>query len=120
MAKLDVVQAKALRVCCGALNSSLIPALVVEEDEAPLLLRRLKIVLNYLLKVVAQGPDQPTKALLEEHWERGMSKVGKRRFVNRVWMEEAELGIKTVAPVVFCGCESPGAGKGGGMGFEPS
>lgn len=48
LAKLNVDQAKALRVCCGALRMSPIPGLLVEVGEAPLRLWRPKLVLNYL------------------------------------------------------------------------
>lgn len=40
-----------------------IPALPVELGEIPLRLWRLKLVLNYLAKVEALGPDHPSKAV---------------------------------------------------------
>lgn len=45
--KLDVVQARALKLCTGAFGTTLTPALLVEAREAPLRLRRTKLVLNY-------------------------------------------------------------------------
>ncbi|KAJ8333999.1 hypothetical protein SKAU_G00413180 [Synaphobranchus kaupii] len=45
--KLDVVQAKALRVCSGAFRTTPVPAMQVDVGESPLRLRRAKLGLNY-------------------------------------------------------------------------
>ena len=45
--KIDVVQAKALRICCGAFRTTPFPALLVEMGEWPLRFRRKKLGLHY-------------------------------------------------------------------------
>ena len=100
LARLDVVQAKVLSWCCGALLTTSIPALLVEVGETPLRLRRVKLALQYSVKVVGQRPGHPGKALLEDSWEGG---EGRRRgwsFVNSVWRGEEGLAVGGVAPVV--------------------
>jgi hypothetical protein len=52
--KLDIVQAKALRVCCGALCTTPISALLIEMGEMPLVFRRYKLGLKYLMKLKGQ------------------------------------------------------------------
>lgn len=69
LAKLDVLQAKALRVCSGAFRTTPIAALQVELGETPLELRRMKLVLHYWVKLKANGLNAPTKCLIEQHWE---------------------------------------------------
>ena len=65
LAKLDVVQSKALRICSGALRSSSIPALQVENVEMPLPSRRIKLGLQYRAKIRGSGLKYPTRCLLE-------------------------------------------------------
>lgn len=45
--RLDVLQARALRLCCGAFRTSPVPALLIEMGEMPLWLRRIKLGLQY-------------------------------------------------------------------------
>ncbi len=52
LAKLDVVQARALRLCTCTFRTTPIPALLVEAGEAPLRLLREKLALNYWVKGV--------------------------------------------------------------------
>ncbi len=44
MQELDRVQAKALRICCGAFRTTPIPSLQIEVGEMPLDLRAIKII----------------------------------------------------------------------------
>ena len=48
--RLDVVQAMALRVVCGAFRSTPIAALLVEMGETPLGIRRSKLAMQYICK----------------------------------------------------------------------
>ena len=66
LARLDVVQAKALRLCCGALRTSSIPALLVEMGEMPLWIRRIKLGLQYWVKISGSSQTFPTRSLLQE------------------------------------------------------
>lgn len=47
LGKLDVLQAKALRLYCGAFKTSPVSALLVEMGEMPLCLRRIVLGLQY-------------------------------------------------------------------------
>ena len=67
ISKLDRVQAKALRVCCGAFSTIPTPALLIEMGEMPLEIRRHKLSLRYLMKLKGQNEMLPTKSLLREH-----------------------------------------------------
>ena len=69
--KLEVLQARALRLCCGAFRSSPVPALLVEMGELLLSLRRVKLGLQYWAKLSASGPSFPARRLLQSSWESG-------------------------------------------------
>ena len=47
LARLNVLQARALRLCFGAFRASSVPALLIEMGEMPLWLKRLKFGLQY-------------------------------------------------------------------------
>ena len=66
LAKLDVVQARALRLCCGAFRTSPVPALLVENGEMPLWLRRIKLGLQYWVKLRGCSHIFPARCLLQE------------------------------------------------------
>lgn len=90
--RLDVVQAKALRVCSGALRSSPIPALLVELGETPLAIRRIKLAMQYLVKLKAYMGDVPVKRILENTWEWESRRVCEP-FVLKVNKEMEQLGL---------------------------
>lgn len=69
LAKLDVVQARALKLCIGAFRTTPIPALLVEAGEAPLRLQCAKLALNYWIKLKRFGTALPSISLLAECWE---------------------------------------------------
>ena len=62
--KLDVIQAKALRVCSGAFKSSPVPALQVEMGDMPLELRRKQLMGNYWANLRGHSESHPTKGVL--------------------------------------------------------
>ena len=66
LARLDVVQAKALRQCCGAFRTSPIPAMLVEMGEMPLWLRRIKLGLQYWVKLCGSNQSFPARCLVQE------------------------------------------------------
>ena len=70
LARLDVAQAKALRVCCGAFRTTSVPALLVEVGETPLRLRRVKLALHYL-KVGRTGAWPPREGVAGGQLGRG-------------------------------------------------
>jgi len=66
-AKLDLIQARALRICCGANIATSIAALQVEMGEMPQDLRRRQQQLNYAVKISATE-NHPNKYMVEDHW----------------------------------------------------
>jgi len=63
----DIIQTKALKICCGALHSTSVTALQNECGEEPLSLRRLQQQINYRLKVVA-NIQHPNYEIMQNHW----------------------------------------------------
>jgi ribonuclease HI len=66
-AKLDTVQCKALRICCGAMAGTPLSALQSECGEPPLALRRNKLSIQYLIKVKATS-NHPSTQVDGDHW----------------------------------------------------
>ena len=64
-AKLDKIQAQALRIACGATKSTSIASLQGECGEMPLQIRRNEIALKYSIKV-KNDPKHPAKKIIEE------------------------------------------------------
>ena len=95
--KLDIVQAKALRVCCGALCTTPIAALLIEMGEMPLVLRRYKLGLKYLMKLKGQREVLPTKYLLSDHWEFMGIRNTKTNFAENLKSVAQEIGIRDVS-----------------------
>lgn len=68
--RLDVIQAKALRLCLGAVKTSPVCALQVEAGEMPLNIRRKQLLVNYWVNLKGHGDSHPTKRILQDYWER--------------------------------------------------
>jgi len=66
-AKFDVIQAKCLRICCGAMTTTALESLQNECGELPLELRRYKQQLNYAAKI-KMTYNHPNRNILEDHW----------------------------------------------------
>ena len=69
LAKLDVVQASALRICTGAVRSSPVCALQVVTGEMPLGVRRRQLQANYWVNLMGQQPNHPVRNVIEPSWE---------------------------------------------------
>lgn len=93
LAKLDVIQARALRLCTGALRTTPIPALLVETGEAPLRLRHTKLALNYWIKFKGCDIALPSISLLEECWEfeKGGNSTNRGSYINSISKYSEEL-----------------------------
>jgi len=65
--RLDEIQAKALRICCGALRGTPTSALQVECGQPPLRLRRLRMMTDYAIKMQSI-PDHPATHVMEDCW----------------------------------------------------
>ena len=93
LAGLDVLQARALRLCCGAFRTSPVPALLIEMGEMPLWLRRIKLGLQYWVKLSGCHQTFPARCLLQE--SDGANKY-KTFFVNiNQWA--VRLGLEQVS-----------------------
>lgn len=67
--KLDRVQAKALRICCGAFKTTPIPALLIELGGLPLGLRRDKLGMHCFIKLCGAGLGSVSDCVLASSWE---------------------------------------------------
>jgi len=67
-ARLEVIQSKALRICCGSMVGTPISALQVECGQPPLAIRRLRMICNYAMKI-KNVPDHPTMPILDDCWQ---------------------------------------------------
>ncbi len=73
--KLDVIQAQALRLCCGAFKMTPVSVLQIEEGEMPLQIRQKQLMMNYWVNLQGYSEDQhPTVKVLLACWEKEMSK----------------------------------------------
>lgn len=67
-ARLDVIQAKALRICCGAMVGTPTSAVQVECGQPPLVLRRLRMASDYAVKIKSI-PEHPTASTIDDCWQ---------------------------------------------------
>lgn len=74
LADLDVIQARALRVCVGAVRTSPVCALQVEAGEMPLWLRRKQLGANYWVSLKGHGDSHPAKKVMQACWEKETTK----------------------------------------------
>lgn len=105
--KLNIVQAKAVRICSGSFCTTPVSAVLVQMGETSLNLRKTKPALHYWVKVQVHRSDFPTSCLLNQHWEfSGKSRKRKHSYVNTVGQKADEVHISKVkmGPVV---CWSP-------------
>ena len=98
--KLDVIQAKALRVCSGAFKSSPVPALQVEMGEMPLELRRKHLMGNYWANLRGHSESHPTKGVLKECWVYGKCERNHFGRVGNDIAKEFGVGELKLSPTV--------------------
>jgi len=65
--KLDSIQNKAMRICCGAMTRTPATSLQCECGQPPLHLRRQRMLADYSLKIKSV-PNHPTAHTLEDSW----------------------------------------------------
>lgn len=68
--KLDVIQARALRICLGMVKTMPVWALQVEAGEMPLHIRRQQLMANYWVNLKGHNNNHPVKKVLENCCER--------------------------------------------------
>jgi len=92
-AKLDTVQATALRICCGAMKGTSLSALQNECGEMPLSLRRHKEQIDYCIKVKCIT-NHSCASIFVDHWTNhyGMKAVGQ---LNRSIYSNVECFFST-------------------------
>ena len=66
--KLESIQSKTLRICCGAMVGTPTAALQVECAQPPLAFRRQRMIADYALKV-RSIPDHPSASIMEDCWQ---------------------------------------------------
>ena len=94
LTKCDVIQAQAIRLCCGAFKTSSVAALQVEVGELPLYLRRMQLSMVYWTNLHGHKQDHPTKSVLEPCWEHGRTKLNSFGWVGD--SSARELGISNL------------------------
>lgn len=67
--RLDRIQYRALRICLGATKTTHVNALLVEANEIPLSLRRLKLSLVYWTSMKSHAGEHISKDVLNNCWE---------------------------------------------------
>lgn len=92
--KLEVVQAQALRLCCGALKTTPVSALQVEMGE-------LLLMMNYWTNLQGYSEDHnPTKKVLLPCWERERAKRECFAWSSETIAKDMSLNQKRYIPTV--------------------
>ena len=111
-AKLEVIQAKALRICCGAMIGTPTSALQVECGQPPLELRRKRMMADYGLKISCI-PNHPTAETLTDKWTHHYGKFDKGRepfgTVVKEIMQKAQIRVIPSVPAAMCPWRYPAA-----------
>lgn len=100
MVKLDNLQAKAIRVCIGAMKSAPINAMQVLVNEMPLELRRKWLSIKYWIKANSMHPEFPPRKSMEDRWinhykkERWETNGGTLGYWMQKWIKE--LGMEKI------------------------
>lgn len=81
--KLDSIQYKAMRICCGAMTGTSATSLQCECGQPPLHLRRQRMLTDFSLKIKSV-PDHPAATTLEDCWQNHYGKFKKGREPYRV------------------------------------
>lgn len=97
--KLDIIQSKALRVCCGAFSSTSIPALLVETGEKPLKLRRTQLALHYWNRLREKVSICPTSHILMDCYEFGPQQAHNQPFVKQCMEHAKDFNLVDLDPV---------------------
>ena len=95
LAGLDLILAKALRICTEAVRSSPICALQVETGELPLLMCRKQLLTNYWVNLKGQDDSHPTKRVIQACWERGAVHASSFGWTGELVAKEMGLDDKT-------------------------
>ncbi|ROL44097.1 Cystinosin [Anabarilius grahami] len=97
LAKLEVIQTQALRICSGAFQTSPAVALQVE---MPLQLRREQLAANYCANLQGYGRSPPSRAVMQVCWEHERVKGQSFGWVGDAIGKEMGLKGKEFSPTV--------------------
>ena len=99
--KLEVVQAQALRLCCGAFKTTPASALQVEMGEMPLRIRHKQLMMNYWTNLQGHSEDHhPTTKVLLPCWERERAKRECFAWSSETVARDMSLNQKRYIPTV--------------------
>ena len=108
--KLDRIQSRALRISIGAVKTTPINAMLVEANELPLYLRRIKLAMAFWVKLKGSGEEIPAVNVLENCWEYSQIKKNRCRGFGWVINEIAEkYGVNElkIGPSIVWGSVPP-------------
>lgn len=91
--RLDVIQSKALRICCGAFTSTSTSALLIETGEKPLEIRRIQLSLHYWNRLREKASVCPASSILTDCYEFADNQVRSQPFVKQClpWAKDFKL-----------------------------
>lgn len=98
LARLDIIQTKALRICTGAMRSSPVCSLQVETGEMPLCLRRKQLQANYWVNLMGQRCDHPVKITIQTSWEREVASLSSFGWTGEAVAQEMSIHDKNFCP----------------------
>ena len=94
---LNIIQAKSLRICCGAMLMTPVAALQLDCGETPLDLRRQELQLQYAAKLEANR-DNPTGSIIQDCWQNHEKyPVGKEPFATKTNRLHKIDGLEKIA-----------------------
>ena len=98
--KLDVVQTKALAICCGSMIGTACAALQVDCGEMPLGIRRRQLMMEYVAKTETI-PDHPTRCVARKARLRG-TQPGQEMITVKVRRVHEKVARPPLEPVEHC------------------
>ncbi len=94
--KLDNIQSRALRICCGAIRSTSLDAIRVEMGEMPFDLRREKLAMMYWVNL--QGIRICTRTILNDCWEYKKNGGNSFGWNYEQWIKDCGLENEVISP----------------------
>jgi len=101
LSQLDIIQARALRTCLGAIKTAPICSLQVEAGEMPLWLRRKQLIANYWVNLKGHRDEHPAKRVLEMCWEKGKEEKMSFGWVSEGLAEQLKIQHMEFSPTVL-------------------
>ncbi len=96
--KLDNIQSRALRICCGAIRSTSLDAIRVEMGEMPLDLRREKLAMMYWVNLQGSNKNHRTRTILNDCWEYKKNGGNGFGWKYEQWVKDCGLENEVISP----------------------